>query len=135
VSRAGSIVAGLLLLLAPGALAKPAPPPDLVVVGRVSLTTRPSPHCGTGAFAIRVRFQVEEVVAGKYEQPFVDVVIGCPEMFPVRFEVGARARLTLAREQPRPKTSWAYTGELPAPRFPQFWLRKAEPPDAPAPAR
>ena len=74
---------------------------------------------------MKVRFEVEAVVEGRYEQPFVDVIVGCPEMFPIRFNVGARMRLVLTREQRRPKASWAYTGELPAPRFPQFWLVKA----------
>jgi hypothetical protein len=132
-SRAGSITVAVLLLFGPRALAKPAASPGLALIGRVTATTRPAPPCGTGAFAMKVRFQVEQVVEGDYKQAFVDVIVGCPELFPVRLAVGAQARLVLAREQPRPRTSWAFMGELPAPRFPQFWLVEATQRDDAAP--
>jgi hypothetical protein len=124
-TRASFMTVALVLLLGPHALAKPAAAPALTLEGRVTATTRPAPHCGTGAFAIKVRFQVEEVVEGDYKQPSVDVIVGCPEMCPIRLVVGARAQLVLAREAPRPKVSWAFMGELPAPRFPEFWLVRA----------
>jgi hypothetical protein len=122
-ARPGALaIVAALLLLGPEAIAKPAARPELTVVGHVTVTTRRVPHCGTGAFGMKVRYQVDEVVAGDYKERFVDVIVGCPEMFPIRFAVGTRARLELTREGRRPKMSWAFSGDLPAPRFPQYWL-------------
>lgn len=120
--RAGWMAVALLLLVGAGASAKPAAPRELVLVGRVTATTPPTPHCGTVAFAMKVRVQVEEVSEGQYERAFVDVMVGCPELSPIRLAVGTRARLELSREPPRPKTKWAFKGQLPAPRFPELWL-------------
>jgi len=107
------------------AFAKAEALPDLVLTGHVTVTTRRPPPCGGGAFAMKLRFQVEEVVAGDYRQPFVDVLVPCPEFFKIRLTTGARARLELAFEKSRSKRRWAFMGELPEPRFPQYWLIRA----------
>jgi hypothetical protein len=123
--RTASRIGVLWLLLALSAQAKPSNPHELVLIGHITATTRPTPHCGTIAFAMKVRVQVEDVVQGDYQQTSVDIIVGCPELFATPLVVGARARWVLAREQPRPKTDWAFLGELPPPRFPEFWLVKA----------
>lgn len=109
--------------------APPTPSPDkpLVIIGRVHATTKASPSCGEFAFAMKVRVQVERVLEGDYRHDFLDMTVGCPELFPVKLGVGARAKLRLQRTPPKPATHWVIAGDLPKPQRPAFWLVTGEP--------
>lgn len=104
-------------------------PPEkpVVLVGTVEAVTKPVAHCGEFAFARKARFRVEQVLAGDYRRDFVDVTVGCPEMFSLELRVGARGKLTLRSTEPTPKMRWIIQGELPKSGYPEYWLVHGEP--------